>query len=332
MSTTKTVKLIMIGLFLVAGFVVARVAILINKTFSPATAARISSSVKIDYGDTDDADHDGLKDPEESVWGSDPYNPDTDGDGFLDGEEVSSGHNPLYADNDSLAEQKEFLGLNSTQRLAQAITGGILSGDLKSGIDPKIFAQSVDSVAGATVYSTLAALEDVNVNEDEIKSDPDNSKEAQEKYLGTIFEAISDDIMDLVFNQPKEIILLFSVDQDSSWELYDDQQKENIKTKFLQNAVKFQQAYTELREASVPTQWTDIHKKILTLLKKLELYHRSIALSTDDALKQMIVLGNLQNVYIESQPILTAIDNRIKTNHLNAPHSDFFSINNLLGP
>src|SRR3989344_4267978 len=332
MGTTKAIKIFMVGLFLVAGLVVARVGILISKTFSPATAARISSSVKIDYGDTDDADHDGLKDAEEAVWGSDPYNPDTDGDGFLDGEEVASGHNPIYADDDSLAQQKEFLGLNSTQRLAQAITGGILSGDLKSGIDPKIFAQSVDSIAGATVYSTLAALEDVAVSEEEIKNDPDNSKETQEKYLETIFESISGDIMDLIFNQPKEIILLFSVDQNNSWELYNDQQKENIKTKFLQNALKFQHTYDELREVSVPSQWSDIHKKVLTLLKKLELYHRSIALSTDDALKQMIVLSNLQNVYMESQPILTAIDSRIKTNHLNAPHSDFFSINNLLGP
>src|SRR3989344_5215748 len=204
MGTTKAIKIFMVGLFLVAGLVVARVGILISKTFSPATAARISSSVKIDYGDTDDADHDGLKDAEEAIWGSDPYNSDTDGDGFLDGEEISSGHNPIQADDDSLSRQREFLGLNSTQRPAQAHSGRIFRGDLKSGIDPKIFAQSVDSIAGATVYSTLAALEDIAVSEEEIKSDPDNSKETQEKYLGTIFEVISDEIMDLVFNQPKE--------------------------------------------------------------------------------------------------------------------------------
>ena len=187
-------------------------------------------------------------------------------------------------------------------------------------------------MAGATVYSTLTALEDIDVNEDEIKTSPDNSKEAQEKYLGTIFESISGDIMDLMFNQPQEIVLLFSVNQTDSWELYDDQQKENIKTKFLEHAVKFQQAYDELREVFVPSTWSDLHTKVLTLLKKLELYHRSIALSTDDALKQMIVLGNLQNVYMESQPILTAIANRIQNNRLDAPHSDFFSINSLLSP
>lgn len=324
----------MVGLFLVAGLVVTRVAILINKTFSPATAARISSSVKVDYGDTDDVDHDGLKDAEEAVWGTDPYNPDTDGDGFLDGEEIASGHNPLYADNDSLSQQKEFLGLNSTQRLAQAITGGILSGDLKSGIDPKIFAQSVDSVATATVYSTLTALEGVEVGEDEINISNDNSKEAQEKYLEIIFNSISEDIMTMVFKQSREIGILFSADQEAdAGQLYSDQQKEDIKTKFLQYAVKFQKSYDELKETPVPSKWTDIHQKILTLLKKLELYHRSIALADSDSLKQMIVLGNLQNVYMESQPISLEISSRIKANGLNSPQNDAaFSIPNLLGP
>ena len=323
----------MIGLFIVAGLVVARVAILINKTFSPATAARISSGIKIDYQDTDDADHDGLKDAEEAVWGSDPYNPDTDGDGFLDGEEVASDHNPLYADNDSLAEQREFLGLNSTERLAQVITGGILSGDLKSDIDPKIFAQSVDSVATATVYSTLSALEGVEVSEDEINIGNDASAPAQEKYLEVIFKSISEDIVTMVFKQSREMSILFSANQEAdAGQLYDDQQKEEIKTKFLRYAVKFQNSYDELKEIAVPSPWTDIHQKILALLKKLELYHRSIALSNDDSLKQLIVLGNLQNVYLESQPILIAIDARIKNNHLNIPHSDFFSISSLLTP
>lgn len=333
MNMTKTIKILMLGLFIAAGLVVSRVAIIINKTFSPATAARIYSPIKIDYGDTDDTDHDGLKDQEEAVWGSDPYNSDTDGDGFLDGEEVLSGHNPIQADDDSLAKQKEFLGLNSTQRLAQAITGGILSGDLKKGLNPKIFAESIDQVAGATVYSTLSALDNIEVGEDEIISSDDNSPESQEKYVETIFKVVSNDIMELIFNQSKELVFLFSANQTAeAGQIYDDQQKEEIKTKFLRYAIKFQSAYDQLGETPVPSQWIDIHKKILALLKKLELYHRSIALADGDSLKQMIVLGNLQNVYLESQPILSAINSHLKANRLNPPHSDFFSINSLLGP
>lgn len=326
----------MAGLFIVAGLVVARVAILINKTFSPATAARISSSVKIDYGDTDDADHDGLKDAEEAVWGSDPYNPDTDGDGFLDGEEVLSEHDPLRTDNDSLAKQKEFLGLNSTQRLAQAITGGILSGDLKKG-HAQTFAHSINTVAGATVYSTLAALEAVEVDEDQIANIVDNSKINREQYLEIVSTVISEDIINLVFKESQEIVLLFSPDQTSTPdemnpdEIFTAEQKENIKNKFLQYAVKFQQAFDKLSDSPTPEDWKDIHQKILTLLKKLELYHRSIALSNEDSIKQTIILGNLQNVYLQSQPIIIEINNRIKKEQLNSPDNNFFDINHLIG-
>jgi hypothetical protein len=37
-----------------------------------------------------DADNDGLFDWEESLWGTDPENPDSDGDGILDGQEVAA--------------------------------------------------------------------------------------------------------------------------------------------------------------------------------------------------------------------------------------------------
>jgi len=41
-----------------------------------------------------DSDNDALKDWEESLWGTDPKNPDTDQDGTMDGEEVKLGRNP----------------------------------------------------------------------------------------------------------------------------------------------------------------------------------------------------------------------------------------------
>ncbi len=42
-----------------------------------------------------DTDRDGLKDFEETLWKTDPANPDTDGDGSTDGEEVQNDRNPL---------------------------------------------------------------------------------------------------------------------------------------------------------------------------------------------------------------------------------------------
>jgi hypothetical protein len=50
-----------------------------------------------------DSDNDGLKDWEETVWGTDSHNPDMDGDGTKDGDEIKQGRNPLVkGPNDSL--------------------------------------------------------------------------------------------------------------------------------------------------------------------------------------------------------------------------------------
>ncbi len=46
---------------------------------------------------TGDPDQDGLSNAAETLWGTDPNNPDTDGDGFKDGEEVGASHNPTIA-------------------------------------------------------------------------------------------------------------------------------------------------------------------------------------------------------------------------------------------
>ena len=98
----------------------------------------------------------------------------------------------------------------------------------------------------------------------------------------------------------------------------------------MSHSITFQQAFDEINQTPVPKNWTTVHKKTLTLLKKLELYYRSIALSADDPLKQMIILGNLQNVYLEAQPILLEINSKIKSNDLTPPNNDFFDISLLL--
>jgi hypothetical protein len=45
-----------------------------------------------------DSDNDGLTDPEETLYGTDPNNPDSDGDGINDGDEVAAGTDPAVSD------------------------------------------------------------------------------------------------------------------------------------------------------------------------------------------------------------------------------------------
>lgn len=54
-----------------------------------------------------DTDGDGLKDWEESLWGTSPANPDTDRDGTTDGEEVAQNRDPLTPGPDDFLENKK---------------------------------------------------------------------------------------------------------------------------------------------------------------------------------------------------------------------------------
>lgn len=76
-----------------------------------------------------DTDKDGLKDWEESLWKTDPKNPDTDGDGTFDGEEVKANRNPkVIGPNDKMSsEEVESVTqgdvpqtTNATDRLARS--------------------------------------------------------------------------------------------------------------------------------------------------------------------------------------------------------------------
>ena len=57
---------------------------------------RLETNTGIVFPDTDD---DGLTDPEEVLYGTDPNNPDSDGDGVSDGDEVAAGTDPTAASN-----------------------------------------------------------------------------------------------------------------------------------------------------------------------------------------------------------------------------------------
>lgn len=58
-----------------------------------------------------DSDNDGLHDWEETLWGTNPRNPDTDGDGTSDGDEVTQNRHPnIPAPNDTMNARGEVAG------------------------------------------------------------------------------------------------------------------------------------------------------------------------------------------------------------------------------
>jgi len=81
-----------------------------NKTNPSATPASLNS---IPPSQEIDSDNDGLSDPLETIYKTDPNNPDTDEDGYKDGAEVANGYDPLIkSPNDKIDRLASRLGSN----------------------------------------------------------------------------------------------------------------------------------------------------------------------------------------------------------------------------
>lgn len=317
---SKSIKFLMVVLVLAAGFAVFRILFLFSRQLDIAGARHLP--VEVEYDESNDYDHDGLSNTDEAYWNTDPFNPDTDGDGFLDGEEVLSGRDPAdsaIAGNDSLAERSKLMVANLTTGVADLVVAGLAAGDLKKTADDQTFTAAVDRISLAAIYDALDVLENISL-QDEIFKIVEPTKENQQDYINKISEIIEDKLMSIMMRQPQEFNRFFV----SAPDIFDNPNQTKIKNTYLSHASKFQESYQELFEYPVPRNLIETHKEALLIIKKIEMHFRSIALSNDDPLKMMVVIANLQTIYVEAQPILNKITRHIKKNNLISPNSEIF--------
>jgi len=128
----------------------------------------------------EDTDNDGLKDWEESLWGTDSKNPDSDGDGTPDGEEVKSGRDPGQAGpGDKLdTPSSRMTGdkasapaepFSETQRMARELFSGVLSlnqSGNSSADTQDAFARSIAENIGGELPPDTYAIESVRLSSD----------------------------------------------------------------------------------------------------------------------------------------------------------------------
>lgn len=319
---TKTIKIFLVVLILAASFVVFRIFFLFSNRLD--TAVAVNDPVKVEYDESNDYDHDGLSNTDEAYWNTDPFKADTDGDGFLDGEEVLSKHDPMDSGpEDSFEEKSKIFTSNFTKGLSGLVVAGLAAGDLKRSADDKTFDDAVEKISLAAIYDALDVLENISLK-DENFNIVEATLENQQNYVNKVSEITEDGLIKIFFGQPEEISRFFINTADEPPEYYEIK----IKNAFLDHASKFQKGYDSLYEYPVPKNWIDTHKEGLLLLKKLEMHYRSIALSSDDPLKMMVVLGNLQTIYIETQPFLEKMTRQIKSNNLAVPNGNLLNTAN----
>ncbi len=178
--------------------------------FSSYTHSQSAQSIFEDF------DQDGLSNAEESIWGTDPYNPDTDGDGYSDYAEIKSGYDPLKPapgdkiisqETSSEREKEESLlmneqenSLNITQKTAAQIAG-MVEGVSSDG--EEITLESIEALVNEAISESNEPIELPEIEEGEIRvlkqeysqlseeARKNKEKEDSIKYLSSIAYVIA---------------------------------------------------------------------------------------------------------------------------------------------
>jgi len=263
-------------LLLVLGIIIGGYLVLESQNSQATSLEKIVQEIN-NQASINDQDHDGLADWEESLYQSNPTNPDTDGDGYLDGEEVVAGYDPTKPAPDDKLNKSATTENNNPQPIRPEpgnltqILSYILANQLK--FDPPLPLTNVQDVG--SLEQTLEKTMDEKVVEAlqkasasfltefippfqkeqfEFKTTNDNNLAAIRSYAEQAANKIGalESCQDINnFKDDAEII------------------QESIETKnFTQancRANTYLQAYQETLTIPVPLDWLDIHKKFLSV-------------------------------------------------------------------
>jgi len=246
-----------------------------------------------------DSDSDGLKDWEESLWGTDPNKADTDGDGYTDKEEVDGGYDPLDArSNPKTGVKKEGDNQNAKQGVVQ--NNGATNNNAKVAFvpensDPKNFAASIASSISAKVMNSpkskpdfsnvndlinnnmARALEEysadfnLQLSDGDLKVSKDNSSAAVKKYIKALSDLANDPHPemdgDTIFSNTLET---------KDFTVVDDY------TRYIDDSVD------KLKQIVVPSDFFAAHKRQIELLLATKQALASLKEIDKDAMKTLL--------------------------------------------
>ncbi len=260
-----------------------------------ASSLNINNLVsKISFAVNTDYDKDGLINTDESYWNTDPNNPDTDSDGFKDGEEVASGHDPNKpGPNDKLFPD------NLTERLSTLTYSGIVEGSLKPGspnFEKSVFLVIDDALSQSTELN-IKPPQELKVKE----NTPENIKKYQTDVMPIIEKAIKDN-----GNRINQLFLILeSAEFFNNQNLAENNEKYTKLMRFLDEELpKIKNQINSLEASEVPAALVQLHKTIISGLKKIENNYFILRSSQQDPVKAMLALYDLIIIFTEDLPDL----------------------------
>jgi hypothetical protein len=226
-----------------------------NEVYQKSNGGEISGNSK--YIEKD-SDNDGLKNWEETLWRTDPKNPDTDGDGANDGEEIKLNRNPLVAGpNDKLESfaktKNQKRGETLTQKLGRTLFSQYFilkdSDQLNEVAEKKIiqsFLENLREENPAKKYS----LKDLKI----INS---NTKKTVELYINSVGLILKD--FDGIQKSELEIMEeIITGELDGAKQISERQKQTKLKKLAEYNAV-YEKVIEKLLKISVPSNYKEIH-------------------------------------------------------------------------
>ena len=247
-----------IGMLLVCCILVVALAglskggkVFVQKVFNSENKSR-NLEISLTYGDLieRDTDGDGVKDWEESLWGTDKNNPDTDGDGEGDEEEIAT----LRAEKNGGAPTS-LSDLNETDQFAREFFATTIalseSGNLSNA---SISSLTENYASGAISWKQETVFTSDNLKTVAVST---TSKTTYEADITKILNTYNIGSIDYINKLPAYI---------------EDRDAESLAV-LQQTAEIYSGAVTSLLEISVPTDATPAH---LTLINSLENHYEII--------------------------------------------------------
>ncbi|MFA6536405.1 MAG: hypothetical protein WC250_00560 [Candidatus Paceibacterota bacterium] len=248
-----------------------------------------------------DSDRDGLKDWEESLWGTDPMNPDTDGDGTNDSDEVKAGRNPLIqGPNDILQKSDDITQvtnisaneeLSQTDKFSRELFARYLA--FKQGsetLDPKSQEIIINSML-AENQTTISAKVHSSA---ELKVSQDNSAAALKNYGNLLGGAI---ISSSPKNTRNEITILNEAAQSGD---------ENKIGELDPIITGYQDLIKAVLTIEVPTGAISIHIAFINSLEKVLVNIKTLRQFFTDPIAALSGINNYEGAVTSLQSSLTA--------------------------
>lgn len=241
-----------------------------------------------------DSDQDGLSDAIETLYKTDPNNPDSDGDGYKDGDEIANGYDPLLkSPNDKIKRS----GVN-----ANTATSPLPS--------PPTFTQQFINKTGITPTKENLLTNETQVNQfinetnargvlpiildSDIKIINTSGKIAIVKYLDTLSLVKNPKLKPIT---PEQITAAFKTLTEKS----DPTQLNKIITDLENNATIF-------RAVEVPKEATELHKKYLSAVLALLDDTRMLKNYKADYVSALVAASRLEGL----KPVFTEVEDDIK--------------------